>query len=206
MNALIIANGTLPGESFVQSLVRRADQIICADGGANHARKLKITPDIILGDLDSITLSTKKYYHSVRILHIKDQYSTDLEKAIQYCIDNKFGSVDIVGATGSRIDHTTGGLGCFRKFGKKITLRMHDTDGTITRIDNNVRLRTKVSEKISLIPLERCTGITTRNLKYSLKNESLELGIREGISNFATEKDVSISVKKGTLLLYIFHK
>lgn len=205
MNALIIANGTLPQAKIVRKLLGAADYIICADGGANHARRLRIKPDIILGDLDSITPSTRKYFHDVEILYIPDQCSTDLEKAVRLCIANNIASVDILGATGSRIDHSTGSLGCFKKFGKRIEMRIHDTNGTISAVRKSTHLKVRKGEKISLIPLERCIGITTKNLLYPLKNESLELGVREGTSNQATAKHLSISVKKGMLLLYRFH-
>ncbi len=71
-------------------------------------------------------------------------------------------------------------------------------------IVKKIEFTATVGEKISLIPLERCKGVTTHNLKYRLQNESLELGIREGISNEATGRKVTISVKRGTLLLYRF--
>ena len=38
---------------------------------------------------------------------------------------------------------------------------------------------------ISLIPIGQVDGITTKNLKYSLDNESLTMGYRSGSSNEA---------------------
>ncbi|MBS4028239.1 MAG: thiamine diphosphokinase [Ignavibacteriales bacterium] len=205
MNALIIANGILPSKKTINNLKRAADIIICADGGANGARKNALKPDIILGDFDSITPATKKYFVNVPQILIENQNSTDLEKAICFCIVKKIPSVAIIGVIGDRIDHSTGSLGCFKKFGHLIEITIVDTVGVLTQIHKYVKLKTKKGEKISLIPLERCTGVTTKNLKYNLNNDALELGVREGISNEATSSPVSISVKKGTLLLYRFH-
>mgnify|MGYP003332663449 FL=1 len=207
MNALIIANGNLPPKNILKKLVSSAETIICADGGANVARKNKILPDVILGDFDSITSSTKKYFKNIPHLHIKNQYSTDLEKAICYCFVKNIPSVTIVGVTGNRIDHSTGSLGCFKKFGHLIEIKIVDEVGELCLIKKKIQFTAKRKEKISLIPLDKCKGITTQNLKYKLKNESLELGVREGISNEATSSNVSITVKKGTLLLYrFFHR
>jgi thiamine pyrophosphokinase len=128
-----------------------------------------------------------------------------LEKAICYCIVKKISSATIIGATGNRIDHSTGSLGCFKKFGHLIEINIVDTVGELSLIRKKIQCKTKRNEKISLIPLERCERISTRNLKYALKNESLELGIREGISNESTANSITVSVKKGTLLLYRFH-
>ena len=205
MKALIIANGTQPPLTIVRPIAQSADLIICADGGANHALKMNIKPHIIIGDFDSILASTKVYYSNIPQIIDPDQESTDLEKTITYCVTRKVVSVDIVGATGDRLDHTTGTLGCFKKFGEQITLRLVDSIGALTLIRSSLTLQTKMREKLSLIPLEKCTGITTVNMKYELHDDILELGFREGISNEAIAEEVSISVKTGTLLLYRFH-
>src|SRR5947207_109302 len=62
MKALIIANGPLPPKAIIHKLYASSNIVVCADGGANHARTLHIAPDVILGDMDSITASTKKYF------------------------------------------------------------------------------------------------------------------------------------------------
>jgi len=204
-HALIIASGRFPSLQSVRQIVKRAEVIVCADGGANFARRVGIQPDVILGDMDSITFSTKTFFKSVPQLLVEDQNSTDLEKAIEFCIQRKATSIDVVGWSGDRIDHTTGGLGCFKKYGSRVSLRFHDAVGELTLIRKQVKLTMRKGEKLSLIPLDRCTGVTTKNLKYGLHNQTLELGVREGISNEATAKQVSITVKKGTLLLYRFY-
>jgi thiamine pyrophosphokinase len=203
-HALIIANGFLPSDSRVRRLRATADVVVCADGGANRARGVGIKPDIILGDLDSLSLATRRFYKDTPIFEIPDQESTDLEKAILFCIALGAASADILGALGGRIDHITGSLGCFKRFGKKIELRFIDQYGELSRIQNSVRLKTRRGQKISLIPLDRCTGVTTRNLKYPLRNDILETGVREGISNEATGGFATISLKRGTLLLFRF--
>jgi thiamine pyrophosphokinase len=205
MHALIIANGSLPNPDFVRALTKYANIIVCADGGANHAQALGIKPDIILGDFDSILHSTQLHFRDVEQLFIQDQNNTDLEKAILYCIEHSVSSVDIIGASGDRIDHTTGSLGCFKKYGGKIHIRMIDSMGELTLIRKEIHLEMREGEKISLIPLDRCTGITTTNLKYALNNDTLELGVREGISNEATSQQVSIRIETGILLMYRFH-
>ncbi len=206
MKALIIANGSHPSIRIVRKILSEVDLIICADGGANYARKQNIKPDIILGDFDSITNDTRKYFSDVKQLHIKDQYSTDLEKAISYCIKKKYNEAIIIGAFGSRLDHTTGSLGCFKKFHGNIQLQFFDNDATVSQIDKSIQFEATVGEKISLIPFDKCTSVTTHNLKYPLQNDVLEIGVQEGISNEAIASPVSISVKKGTLLLYRFHQ
>ncbi|MFO7446876.1 MAG: thiamine diphosphokinase, partial [Ignavibacteriaceae bacterium] len=61
---IILANGKPPKKSLVTFLQKRNySSLICADGGANSARKLNLTPDVIIGDLDSITSKNLKYFN-----------------------------------------------------------------------------------------------------------------------------------------------
>jgi thiamine pyrophosphokinase len=205
-SALIIANGKLPGTEVINALTASADFIICADGGANHAKRIGILPDLIIGDFDSVSKETLKFFRNVRRIKEPDQDTTDLEKSILYCISHGIRSANVIGASGDRIDHTTAGLGCFKKFGHQISLRMIDALGELTRIDGEVHLLMTIGEKLSLIPVDQCTGIRTYNLKFCLDGEILEIGTREGVSNSALAENVSISVEQGTLLLYRFHQ
>ena len=166
---------------------------------------MDIRPDVIIGDLDSISPSTKLIYKRIPLLPIPSQETTDLEKAVRYCLEHRCNSVDIIGAFGNRIDHAIGALGIFKKFGRKTIITFIDGVGKLTLVVRRIRLHMKVGQQLSLIPLEKTTGITTRNLKYPLKNETLEIGVREGTSNEATAANVTVSLRRGTLLLYQFH-
>jgi thiamine pyrophosphokinase len=204
-HALIIANGLYPAAAIVRQLKQNADIIVCADGGANLARALRIRPDAIVGDFDSILPATRKHFRTVPQIHDGGQNNTDLEKAILFCISRTIDSADIVGATGGRLDHTLGNIGCFRKFGHRLQLRLVDTIGVLQPVGRSLTLKTLPGRIISLIPIGRCAGVTTTNLKYRLSDESLEIGVREGTSNRATSDTVTIRVKRGTLLCYIHH-
>jgi thiamine pyrophosphokinase len=203
--ALIIANGEVPAPGLVRPLLRTCDLIVCADGGANTARKLGIIPDIILGDLDSMTAATRRHFRNVPLLRIAEQENTDLEKALLSCVRWGIQSVDVVGATGGRIDHTAAAMGCFRRFGSRIVMEMHDSSGTLSRAGRHVRIPVGKGRLVSLLPLGKCSGVSTRNLKYALRNAVLEPGIRQGVSNRSTALWITVSVRRGTLLIFIPH-
>ncbi len=205
MKALIIANGVHPAAGIVRKLAREANLIVCADGGAAFAARFRIRPAIVLGDLDSITRPVRKALASVPLLYIEDQESTDLEKAIRYCLKAGCRSIAVSGALGGRIDHSTGALGVFKRFRGVCELTLVDALGTVTLLPRRASIRTTPGEQLSLIPLDHCRGISTTNLLYPLRNESLQLGVREGIHNVALGRRVSIRYSSGTLLLYRFH-
>lgn len=202
MNALILANGLPPSKALARRAKRQADLIVCADGGANHAHRLGLRPDAIVGDLDSIRASARKRFAKVPTVRLRSQYSTDLEKAIRYCLRRGARSVTVLGATGGRIDHAAGNLGCFKKFGRRCGLSFVDDDGELLMVGRQITLASRTGDLVSLMPLGRCTGVTTRHLLYRLTNGALELGVREGTSNRATGATVTVSVRSGTLLLY----
>jgi thiamine pyrophosphokinase len=201
--ALVICNGVVLSKAKIALLLREKPFIICADGGANKARLLGIRPHAIIGDLDSISSRTRKHFSSVETIHIADQESTDLEKALDFLLKLLIPSATVVGATGGRPDHSLANLSILKKYHKRIRLLFSDPFCDIRIIDSKIVFEAIVGSLISLMPLDRCEGIQTIGLKYPLSNESLELGEREGTSNIVISSPVKITVKKGCLLLFV---
>jgi thiamine pyrophosphokinase len=204
-HALIICNGEMPSSKLLLPLLKTKPFIVCADGGANKVRAFRIVPDCIIGDLDSITQKTRLFFSFVPIIHNPDQDSTDLEKVLEYLLANHFASATIVGATGERPDHTMANFSILLKYHRKIALQFFDERCTIEIVQNKIRFHAVIGQQISLVPMGKCSGITTKGLKYLLKNESLELGPREGSSNEAAASTIDISLKSGSLLLFKIH-
>jgi len=200
--ALIIANGEPPRKHLLQSLSKEADVIVCADGGANTALKFGIKPDAIVGDLDSVHAEALVKFQKVPTYEDTDDETTDLEKAISWAVKHTYDHITVVGAAGKRLDHTVGNLGVLSKFYPDALVRFVDDLGEMMYVGKDLSFEAKRGDVISLIPLNRCEGITTAGLRYGLEDESLELGVREGTSNVVIESPVSIKVKKGHLLLF----
>ena len=200
--ALVIANGEPPKKLRLQALVREANVVLCADGGANTALKLGVVPDAIIGDLDSVHTETLVKFRKVPTYQDSNDETTDLEKAIAWAIKAKYDHVTVVGGSGKRLDQAIGNLGVLAKFYPDAVVRIVDDFGELTYVGRALTFEAKKGEIVSLIPLCRCEGIVTSGLRYALNGESLELGVREGTSNVVTESLVSVKVKKGHLLLF----
>ena len=54
--------------------------IIAADGGANFLAENNIYPELVMGDLDSVSEQNVQNIEPKKIIRIPDQDSTDLEK------------------------------------------------------------------------------------------------------------------------------
>jgi thiamine pyrophosphokinase len=62
MKTIIISNGEINNYKFFSNIVESADRIICADGGIRHAMNMKLTPDVIIGDMDSSSAKHIEYF------------------------------------------------------------------------------------------------------------------------------------------------
>jgi thiamine pyrophosphokinase len=204
--ALVICNGKVLSKKDLAPLLQGRPFVLCADGGANMARRLGIRPNAIVGDLDSISRSTRKFFSGVETIRMDDQYSTDLEKALDVLLERGFHSAVVVGAMGGRPDHSLANLSILMKYHRKMDLQFSDTFCDICIIDRKVVLNAGIGSVISLMPLGRCEGVTTSGLKYPLLDETLELGVREGTSNEVVSSHVRISVKNGILVLFVVKK
>ena len=201
--ALIICNGEVLTKQEMRPLLKGKPFIVCADGGANKARKLGIRPDVIIGDLDSISSAARRLFSDVTTIRVASQYSTDLEKAFEYVLTRNFRSVVVVGAMGGRPDHSYANFSILKKYHKRLNILLSDRWCDIEIVDRTAAFALPVGSVLSLMPLGRCEGITTTGLKFPLRNGSLELGVREGTSNRVVSSPVTISVRKGSLLLFV---
>jgi thiamine pyrophosphokinase len=229
-SALIICNGEPPSRTLAQRLASKADVIIAADGGANVARQIGIRPQVIIGDMDSITNATKRFYAPlmegegpkpldlggasnarclrpkgrgyVHVIQVKRQDNTDLEKALDYLQSRGVGEVSIIGATGRRIDFTFGNVSVIWKYASRINIAFVGDGWTATPVQSGKKMKAKPGTTISLIPFGRCSGITLKGLRYPLTNATMKVG-EIGVSNVVETSPFSITVRRGNMMMFM---
>jgi thiamine pyrophosphokinase len=201
--ALILANGHPPSKRLFRKYLSSADWFICADGGANIAARFGSIPHLIIGDLDSVNSETLIEFRKVTVKRLKDQNSTDLEKALRASIRKKYSEIIVLGATGKRLDHAISNLSALAKFSKKTNIKFVDDTGKFIPVHHTIRLTLPLGTNISLLPLSQCKHIITTGLRWNLNNESLQLGIRESTSNVVVSSPVHIKIRNGNLIVYI---
>ena len=200
---IILANGQPPSKN-VFNFLRRHDYhtLICADGGANSAAKLDLTPDFIIGDLDSINPVVYDYfYDKCRVIQFKRQNDTDVEKCIKFAIKNKFDEVMLLGATGDRLDHSFCNMGIVLKYFEKIVIKIIHQRSILSAYSGSVTLKTFPKESISIYGIDSKTRITSVGLKYQLMNISLQFGKKESTSNIALRNEVKLVIKGGIVFV-----
>jgi len=202
-SCIILANGKPPKKSIITFFQRKGyKKLICADGGANSALKMKLVPDIIIGDLDSISSNALKEFKYVsKIIQIKRQNDTDVEKCLKYAIKNNFDEALLVGAAGNRLDHTFCNIGIVLKFFHRIKVSLIAEDSYLKAYTGNVDLKTIPGETISLYGISSETKIISNGLKYELKNISLPFGMKESTSNISKKESVKLKITNGIIFV-----
>ena len=200
---IILANGKPPAKSVLTFLNTKGYSIlICADGGANSARKMNVLPNYIIGDLDSTTKDTLNYFAGKsKIIKIKRQNDTDVEKCIKFAIKKKLDNIVLTGVTGDRLDHTFCNLGIVLKFSHLATIRIIAENSFLAPYTGNANLKTCSGETISLYGFNSKTRIISEGLCYPLKNVSLPFGIKESTSNLAVGNAVKLRITYGVIFV-----
>ncbi len=202
MTALLLCNGEPPPRKLARDLAHHADIIVAADGGANAARALGLTPAVIIGDLDSLTAATRRAFPGAEIIRVDRQDNTDLEKALDEIDRRGFDRVVVLGATGRRIDFTLGNFSVVWRYRKRLQVLFAGDGWYAVPVGRKQRIDAPAGTTVSLIPFGPCSGITLRGLVYSLKNASMAVGV-VGVSNVVRRSPCSVSVRRGKMLLVV---
>lgn len=199
---IVLCNGEPPSKELFQQKVASADFFIAADGGGNRSRELGQAPDVVIGDLDSFE---SKPGDDFEVVFQPDQNTNDLEKALQLAKEKQASHVQVLGATGYRLDHTLKNLSVLKQFNPHFEqLVLQDNFGKTFLAPRHFQKELPVGAQISLFPLSgKVDGITTSGLKYPLDHESLENGVRDGSSNEVVGNPVQVTYTQGDLLIFI---
>lgn len=201
-SALVLCNGEPPSRALARWCAGTVDRIVAADGGANSARSFGITPDIIIGDLDSVTQATRNHFSGVVTIHIARQDNTDLEKALDYLASQHVQDVTILGATGKRIDFTLGNFAALWNYSGSMDLRLAGDGWFAMPVGRKKVVSARPGTTVSLIPFGSCDGITLRGLEFPLTNASMRVG-ETGVSNIVRRSPISVRVRRGPMLLIV---
>jgi thiamine pyrophosphokinase len=210
MKVIIIANGRINEADFHRARIHAADLVICADGGATNALALGLTPNVVIGDLDSFDESLRSQLEKEGcqfITHPAHKDETDLELAVKYAVAQGAQEVLILGALGNRFDHALASVFLLALPElRSVRARILDGNQEVFVIRDEALIEGQVGDILSLLPLTKeVTGVHTQGLEYPLEDGTLHLGPALGISNVLTGPQAQVHVGRGLLLAVIIH-
>lgn len=210
MKCTIIANGLFSTDARIDPKILQHDFVIATDGGALHCHSLGMTPDLVVGDMDSIPrwLLDQLHRQGVETQTFPERKDhIDLELAIDLAIERGMTDLTILAALGQRWDMSIAAvmlLAAPRFADLRIVLRDGPTDLFCLRGRQRLDLAATPGERLSLIPLGGpALGVTLHGLDYPLDNHLIPFGSTLGISNVVTRPEVSIEIREGLLLCII---
>jgi len=166
---IILADGEFPTHAIPLGKLRHAPMIVCCDGAAGKLLSHNITPDLIVGDMDSLDLSLRQKYNDI-IIQSSCQQTNDLTKAFNHSLTLNPSRITILGATGLREDHTLGNISLLWDYSlmSSVKIEMWTNSGRFIPVNSGGIFYASKGSQISLFTLDCNLKIKSAGLKYPL--------------------------------------
>lgn len=208
MKAILVCGGTLSAAFLRDFVEKERDALLFAvDGGLRVIHEAGLMPDYLVGDFDTVEAYLVEQYekHCTTLRHQPEKDATDTELAIDTALSAGAKELILLGATGSRMDHTmanihmlyhvllNGAFACLVDENNRITLH----NKSFTRKKSEL-----FGTYVSFLPFfGEAEGVTLTGMKYPLSGKTLTAGNSLGISNEAVEEQIEVSFTGGYLLM-----
>lgn len=183
---VILANGLFPGLARSLEVLDAAELLICCDGAADKLLESGRFPDVVIGDLDSVSREIRERFESI-LIHSGDQESNDLTKAVNYCIEKGYPRVSILGATGLREDHTLGNISLMLEYFPRIEVGIISDFGFFFLVQSGEKVPSYAGENISFFSTDKRVRVTSTGLKYPLHDMQLSNWYRATLNEASSD-------------------
>ena len=178
------------------------DLVIAADAGLLHLRVRGITPDLVVGDFDS--LDKPPVGRNVSVYPVEKD-DTDTMLAIKLGWERGCRTFYLLAGTGGRTDHTLANLQALlwlaTRGGRGV---LCGEEECFTALQNDsLTFRPEAAGTLSVFAQNgTARGVTLTGTYYPLDNATLSEEFPLGVSNHFTGKAATVSVADGALLVY----
>lgn len=175
--------------------------VVAADSGYDLARSMGVQPDLLVGDMDSISrLPVASEYPASKIVAFdRDKDETDTEIGLRVLREHGVTEVTIVGGGGGRLDHLLGIAALFeRPEGPSRWITEHDE---VVVVDGEAVFENMRGVVCSFFPVgEREATMRSQGLKWPLDGLRWKRG-DAGISNLGVDDRVIVTMLSGRLIM-----
>ncbi|GGF89954.1 thiamine diphosphokinase [Paenibacillus abyssi] len=202
---VIFTGGNLGG--WALSHILADDLLIGADSGALFLIMNGFTPDLAIGDFDSVSGQELSRIRSIS--KVTEQYDpvdkdyTDTELAFREALSLNPQEVVLIGALGTRFDHSIANIHLLVMAQQSgISASIVDEHNEIRLVTDKLTIRQSGYANVSLLPLTpQVQGINLHGFRYPLHNAKLIMGQSLGISNVLEAASGQITIEQGWLLV-----
>ncbi len=185
--------------------------VVAVDGGLEAVRAMGLKPHVIIGDFDTIAPEILREYEGeeriemIRLSPMKDD--TDTQAAVNLVLDRGYRKIDVLGATGSRFDHSFANmflLKMARKRGAEMTYYTPLSKIYLISGTKEYRKEDFFGKYISFLQFDgSAKDVTLRGFAYEVEHFDFDTakGYRLGVSNEPKEETAIVRIGKGFLLV-----
>ena len=199
MKAFIYTGGEIAQKGIAEH-PGEEDLILAADGGYRNAKKMGVTPHLLLGDLDSLEKG-ERLPEELEILQVPaEKDDTDTQLAVKVALERGAKQLVIIGGLGGRLDHTLSNLAILEDLSAQhIGAVITDGQNRVRFIrDNGVILLRDGFRYFSILAADPVIkGVTADGCKYPLKKAKLTRTKQYAVSNEIVGNCALIEIKKG---------
>lgn len=197
----IIANGQpLPAEKL-RLRTAGCDLIIATDGAARICFSANIRPDYIIGDFDSITPDLREFFKQSVLLERQNQDFTDLQKSVNFALQQQPEHLIILSPFGKRTDHALANVLFLQEYAKKTKLEIFDPYGKMCFLPaGRHEILATPGQTVSFLALQAVKNLHLSGFRYTLSIG--ELPWFAGVSNVVEKEKSLVAFDKGQLIMY----
>ena len=207
MRCVIISGSPDTNVEEIKSLCASDDFIVCADSGYSFAKKAGLTPNLIIGDFDSLKEELPQNTEVVKLNTHKDD--TDTEHCVMECIRRGYKDFLLLGSIGGRTDHTFANIATLAFLSEYNYNGIARNNGEEIRIlkEGSYEMNNKKGLIFSVFPYGcESVNVTYKGAEYMLNNKTLTYNVSRGISNVFVDDEAEITINRGRAILLTYYK
>ena len=207
MRCVIISGSPDTNVEEIKSLCTSNDFIVCADSGYSFAKKAGLTPNLIIGDFDSLKEELPQNTEVVKLNTHKDD--TDTEHCVMECIRRGYKDFLLLGSIGGRTDHTFANIATLAFLSEYNYNGIARNNGEEIRIlkEGSYEMNNKKGLIFSVFPYGcESVNVTYKGAEYMLNNKTLTYNVSRGISNVFVDDEAEITINRGRAILLTYYK
>lgn len=208
----VVVTGGAPLDAGAVAAMPAGAYMVAADGGLDHALAAGLAPDVLVGDLDSVSADALAWAHANAAVdtHPVDKAATDTELAIARALTVNPSRLILMAGAGDRFDHTVAALGALGAPAldhlDEVTAWWGADRLSIATPDRPVTLAAPAGATFSVLAMHGpASGVTIAGARWPLDDIELPPLVGWGVSNEVLDPPVRVAVGDGVLTVIIPH-